>query len=69
MGGGGAETVLPFTDAGAISSYAKEAVAVLCDIGVLNGMGDGCFAPRGPVTRAQAAKAVYALLILIGGEK
>lgn len=58
-----------FTDNGAIASYAKDAVAALSGAGIVNGMGDGTFAPKATVTRAQAAKVIYGLLTLIGGDK
>ena len=67
MGLKNTENILSFTDADEISGYAKEAVGTLCGSGILNGMGDGTFAPRGEVTRAQASKVVYELLIIIGG--
>ena len=60
---------LNFTDSEAISDYAKDAVAALAEIGVLRGMGDGTYAPKGVVTRAQAAKAIYELLMAVGGGK
>lgn len=49
---------ITFTDAASISDYAKEAVSALTKVGILNGMGDGTFAPGAPVTRAQVAKIV-----------
>ena len=52
-----------------IAEYAKDAVETLTAAGIINGMGDGVFAPCGTVTRAQAAKVVYGLLNLIGGGK
>ena len=58
---------LDFTDADAISGYAKEAVSVLAGDKIINGMDDGTFAPKAFVTRAQASKVVYELLALIGG--
>ena len=58
-----------FTDESEISDYAKEAVSYLASAGIINGMGDGTFAPAGTVTRAQAAKVVYGLLNLVGGVK
>lgn len=58
-----------FDDNTDISDYAKDAVETLTSAGVINGMGDGNFAPRGTVTRAQAAKVVYSLLDIIGGGK
>ena len=60
---------LTFTDTESISDYAKDAVAALTEIGVLHGMGDGTYAPKAVVTRAQAAKAIYELLMLVGGGK
>lgn len=60
---------LSFTDAKNISDYAKDAVAALVKIGVMNGMGDGTFAPKAVVTRAQSAKAIYELLMVVGGGK
>lgn len=45
-----------FTDDSAISSGAKTAVYALQKAGVINGMGDGTFAPKGTATRAQVAQ-------------
>ena len=56
-----------FTDGGAISSYAKDAVYAMAELGVMEGMGDGIFSPKTVVTRAQAATVIYKLLTLIGG--
>ena len=53
-------TTAAFDDADKINY--KEAVDVLTGIGVINGMGDGTFAPQGTLTRAQAAKIVVFLL-------
>lgn len=51
-----------FTDAGAISGWAKNYVAYFVSHGVIDGMGDGTFAPAGNMTREQAMKvAVVAL--------
>ena len=58
---------LDFADADSISGYAKEAVGVLSGASIINGMGDGTFAPKSAVTRAQASKVAYELLVLIGG--
>lgn len=46
---------LAFDDKDSISDYAKEAVAELSKLGIINGMGDGRFAPRERATRAQSA--------------
>lgn len=48
-----------FTDADNISDYALESVTALCNAGIIDGMGDGSFAPTGSLTRAQAAKVTY----------
>ena len=53
-------TSAAFTDADKINY--KEAVDVLSGIGVINGMGDGTFAPQGTLTRAQACKIIVYLL-------
>lgn len=52
-----------FTDQSEISDYASEAVKTLYCAGLLNGMGDGTFAPKSPLTRAQAVKVLYDLYI------
>lgn len=51
-----------FSDANTISDYAKTAVAYLNANGVVNGMGDGTFAPKNPATRAQAAQMIYNII-------
>lgn len=48
-----------FGDAADISDYAKEAVDLLASLGIINGMGDGNYAPKNNITRAQAAKLVF----------
>ncbi len=45
-----------FTDSWNISSAASAAVTALQQAGVINGMGDGTFAPKSTATRAQVAK-------------
>ena len=54
--------VSAFDDDASISSYAKDAVYGLSNAGVINGMGDGSFAPKANLTRAQAAKIIYTAL-------
>jgi len=54
-----------FSDYETVSDYAKSAVDMLSDLGIINGMGDGTFAPKQPVTRAQAAKVVFEVLGLL----
>ena len=53
-----------FKDTSAISDYAKSSVSVLYGYGVINGMGDGSFAPFATCTRAQAAKIISSTLSL-----
>jgi len=48
-----------FSDQNEISGYAEEAVKTLYCAGLLNGMGDGTFSPKLPLTRAQAVKVLY----------
>ncbi len=58
-------TTKSFTDYDSIADYAKDAVSYVAGLGVLNGMGDGTFAPLAPLSRAQAAKAVYEAMKLV----
>ncbi len=51
-----------FTDADAISDYAKEAVEVLRRAGVINGYETGEFAPQHSILRSETAKIVYTML-------
>ncbi len=62
-------TAQNFSDAANISSYARDAVSALTSAGIINGMGDGTFAPKAYVTRAQIAKVAYELLNLAGGNQ
>ena len=55
-----------FDDAGDIANYAQDAVSALEKQGVINGMGDGTFAPRANATRAQAAKVIYVMMEVLG---
>ena len=48
-----------FADDNTISGYAKNAVYTLKDLGVINGMGDGTFAPKEFATRAETACMLY----------
>ena len=50
---------ITFTDADAVSDYAKEAIASMVNSGYISGMGDGTFAPKATLTRAQAAQLIY----------
>ncbi|MFD0674641.1 M20/M25/M40 family metallo-hydrolase [Cohnella sp. GCM10027633] len=51
-----------YEDAGTISAGARTAVSLLTEQGVVSGVADGIFAPKGIVTRAQAAVMIYGLL-------
>lgn len=51
-----------FSDEAEISDYAKESVEKLTKAGVISGMTDTEFAPKGNLTRAQAAKLIYGII-------
>ncbi|WP_440109645.1 glycosyl hydrolase 53 family protein [Paenibacillus sp. QZ-Y1] len=51
-----------FEDNAEIAGYAKEAVASMQQLGLLNGMPDGTFAPKETANRAQGAVAVARLM-------
>lgn len=51
-----------FSDTDAIVSWAAEAVDTVCGMGVMNGMGDGTFAPGGVYTREQAVATAIRLI-------
>lgn len=51
-----------FYDDASISDYAKTAVYVMKESGVVNGIGDNLFAPKANATRAMAAKIIYGLV-------
>lgn len=51
-----------FADQAVIADYAAEAVEVLYQSGIVNGMGDGSFAPENSVTRAEASCIIYRIL-------
>ncbi len=55
-----------YTDASAISEYAAAAIDAMSKAGILNGMGDGTFAPKGTTTRMQTAKVIGMISELIG---
>ncbi|ATW27569.1 S-layer homology domain-containing protein [Candidatus Formimonas warabiya] len=63
---GGKDTTLDnFKDQEKISSWARTAVAVTAEQGIVTGLGDGSFAPEQKATRAQAAVMLYRLYKLI----
>ena len=55
-GGTPAAEVSEFADSAEIADYAKSAVTLVQSLGIVNGMGDNMFVPKGSATRAQAAK-------------
>ncbi|MFC3803059.1 bifunctional 2',3'-cyclic-nucleotide 2'-phosphodiesterase/3'-nucleotidase [Cohnella sp. GCM10012308] len=59
---GGTAGTAGFKDGGNISGWAQQAVGRMLDEGLMQGRGDGIFAPKGSTTRAEAAKVVHGLL-------
>ena len=53
---------ISFKDSDVIADYAKDAVMYLAKKGVVQGTGEGLFAPEAAVTRAEAAQLVYNIL-------
>ena len=53
---------LPFTDADDISGWAYEAVKLAYAQGFIDGMGDGTFAPKAAMTRAEAATIISRMI-------
>ena len=58
-----ADSIGDYDDANEISEYALQSVRNLRRIGLMNGIGENSFAPKQKVTRAQAAKAIYELMM------
>lgn len=54
-----------FEDYESISPYARDAVDYLCTKGIVNGIGDGMFAPNAELSRAQAAKILHLFLMVV----
>lgn len=54
-----------FTDADSVADYAKEAVTLCRSYGLINGNGDGTFAPTALSTRAQVAAVIHRLALLL----
>ena len=52
-----------FADGAEIADYASEAVLRLAGAKIINGLPDGTFRPAGSLTRAEAAKVIYELVI------
>ncbi len=59
-------TAEKFGDYGDISDYAKEAVNVMAEQGIINGS-DGKFMPKASATRAEAAKIIYEIYRVLQG--
>ena len=57
---------LSFEDKGEISSWAVEYVGKAVNKGIIRGMTDTTFVPKGKATRAQAAVMIYKLMELLG---
>ena len=51
-----------FSDDAQISDYAKEAVYLFKEAGIVNGVSDSEFSPKANANRAQAAKVIFELL-------
>lgn len=65
------ENVTKFVDEGDISDYAYDSVYSLKQAGIISGNGEGEFAPKNTLTRAEAAVIIYNTFIYIkklGGE-
>ena len=56
------ENTASFSDADEISEFAADSVTALSRAGIINGVGDGCFAPKATAKRAEAAKIIYGIL-------
>jgi len=51
-----------FSDFDQVSAYARQAIRDLQGAGLIDGVGDGRFVPKGYATRAAAASILYKLL-------
>jgi hypothetical protein len=54
-----------FIDQESIAAYAQQAVAVMQAEGIINGIGNGQFAPKQNASRAQVARLIYNLLSMM----
>ncbi len=54
---------ITFDDDASIMGYAKESVDLMTGAGIVDGMGENMFVPKGSATRAQAAKIIYDVTI------
>ncbi len=55
------EIAFVYDDFADIPEYAQESVFALSEAGLMNGVGDNCFAPLSRATRAEAAVSIYRL--------
>ena len=63
-------TSVGFIDKDSISIYALDSVKTLNSLGIINGDLQGNFNPRSSLTRAEAAKMIYGMLVNVkGGNK
>lgn len=53
-----------FADENTISSYAKDAIEIVQQAGIINGREDGSFAPKDKATRGETAKMLHNLIII-----
>mgnify|MGYP001063815825 CR=1 FL=1 len=58
------DTTPEFTDGDSISTYAGEAVNAIKRAGIINGMGEGSFAHKSFITRAETVKIIYPIVKL-----
>lgn len=58
-----AEGEVRLTDADSVSEYAQASVTALAVSGIISGFPDGSFQPFGTLTRAQAAKMIYEIVL------
>ncbi|MDQ6423441.1 M20/M25/M40 family metallo-hydrolase [Paenibacillus sp. LHD-117] len=56
------DSLARYRDRSDIAAYARDSIALLTEQGVMQGVADGTFDPKGAVTRAQAAVMIYKLL-------
>ena len=59
------EGIEKFSDALLVADYAKDSINTLAKLGVINGDSNGCVNPQMAATRAEAAKVIYDILVLI----
>ena len=57
-----------YSDNKSISDYAKDAVAYVSQIGIMNGKGDGSFCPGDRATRAEVASLLMRFVEYIKNE-